>query len=264
MVARSVFRSANWLTGFKAAAVVVLIDNNGLIIARSDPPQHGWADAMAFGKYENTVDWTYQFDPIAANNADNIGVLHFPDETYLSNLTAFLNTLGGGFITVIKALQGSGGANSSYDPTTETGGGGGSEGQPENASWALMGAPWQGYTAQAAPTRTGNGNANPNAFQFGAPTSITVHAADAVTNAPIDGLVYVGTTAVGNTDIPFTYTWNPTGRGYIDPNTHRPIIVQTRPDPMTVRAQGYSPITVPYTIAGGSAPWPVRPPRPSV
>ena len=41
MVARSVFRSANWITGFKAAAVVVLIDNNGQITARGDPPTHG-------------------------------------------------------------------------------------------------------------------------------------------------------------------------------------------------------------------------------
>jgi hypothetical protein len=263
MVARSVFRSANWITGFKAAAVVVLIDNNGQITARSDPPTHGWADGTAIGTAQNTVDWTYQFDPAAANNAANIAVLHFPDENYLSNLNGFLAKFGSSIAKIIPYLFGGSSGNNpvSYNPETESGGGGGGEGDAEEGDWALMGTPWQNYTSPNAPTHTGMGAANPNAFQFGAPTTITVHATDAATGATVNGHVYIGATAVGDTDHPFTHTWNPVlGRiDHIDPNTHRPVFVPSKPDPMTVRAQGYNPITVPYTVAGRDAPQLVRP-----
>jgi hypothetical protein len=253
MVATSTFRSANWLSGFKAAAVVVLVDEGGNILARSDPPQHGWADGTWIGVHETTTTWTYQFDPNVANSAANIGVLHFPDENYLSNLNGLLGRLGSIWNIIATFLQNNPSGGNTYDQTTESGGGGGSLGQTDDQQWALMADPWKSYATPPV-THTGQATANPNAFLNHVLASITVHATDAATNTPIQGIVYIGATAAGHTDQPFTHTWNQRGFTRIDPSTHRPSIVPAPLEPMTVRVNGYNPITVTYTVSDGLAP----------
>lgn len=250
MVATSTFSSDNWVTGFKAAAVVVLLDANNRVIAASTP-QHGWADGTWFGTHVNVMTWTFQFDPALASQAAGIGVLHFPDENYLNNIVDFFTKYGNVIVEIISALFGSGGNTSSpqpYDPSTDTGGGGGGVGTTDSTSWALLGEPWQSRAATAPAPKTGRASAQPQVFQNHTPTSITVHAFDATTNAPLNGVVYIGNRAVGQTDQAFTYTFNATFHSRINPVTHQVTLVPLPQPPMTVRANGYNPINVPYRV----------------
>jgi hypothetical protein len=273
MVATSVFQSNNWLTGFKAAAVVTLLDGNKKILASTNP-QHGWADGTVIGTHVNTVTWTYQFAPNIANQAAGIAVLHLPDENYLSNISGFFDKFGKQIVDIIKKLQGGHtDGPAPYDPSSETGGGGGEVGTiedpgsetgdggggvntTEGAVWAKAGAPWSNYAAKRAgkPPAVGTATAVPNEFHYGVPANITVRATDSVTKAPINGVVYVGARAVGHTGVPFNFTWNTTFHATVDPRTHQRILAPLTTPLMTVRAEGYQPISVPVTVKGSKVP----------
>jgi hypothetical protein len=250
MVATSTFQSDNLLSGFKAVAVVVLLDANNMILAASTP-QHGWADATWLGTHVNVMTWTFQFDPQLASQAAGIAVLHFPDENYLVNIVEFFQKWGNLILKIFEVLFGKNGNTSSpqpFDAATQSGGGGGGLGSTDSTSWALLSEPWKSRAAiQAQPV--GTATASPNEFQNHEATSITVHAADAATNAAISGIVYIGNEAAGHTDTPFTYTWNERFITRVDPRTHRRTLVPLPLPPMTVRADGYTPIAVPITVA---------------
>jgi len=235
MVATSRFWSTNLLTGFKAAAVVVLTDRNGGVIASSDKG-HGWADGVWIGTHDNTRTWTYQFDPDVASRAEGIAVLHGLDEDWIRNFTQFVKTaeqIGQVIIDLIKQLRdwfGDGGTGrpDKTDSGTET-------------SWALIGDPWSSY-ARAPVQRTAIASATPATAQEGVRTTLTVQARDAVTGAPVNGTVYIGTSAVGQTGAPFSYTWNRKFRRAGDTMIPLPF------NPITVRADGYLEAKVAFKV----------------
>ena len=249
MVATSTFESDNLLSGFKAAAVVALLDSGNKIITTSTS-QHGWADATWLGKHVNVISWTFQFDPAVAAQATGIAVLHFPDENYLNNIVDFINKYGGMIVKVLSALFGGSDTSSPkpYDPNTGTGGGGGGTGTSDSSSWAVLGEPWKSRAA-GPQIRKGTAAATPTTFKNHVPTSITVHAVDSGTSAAISGVVYIGDAAVGHTDTSFTYTWNQTFLTKVDPTTHVRTLVPLPLPQMSVRADGYNPITVPVNVS---------------
>lgn len=234
MVATSRFWSNNLLTGFKAAAVVVLTDRNGGVIATSDPC-HGWADGVWTGTHDNTRTWTYQFDPAVAAAAEGIAVLHGFDEDWIRNLNRFVEFARQVAQIVIDLIN-----------QMKTAGGDGGTGRPDKTdtgetSWALVGDPWASYARAPAP-RTAIATAAPARTQEGVRTTLTVQARDSATGAPVSGTVYIGTAAVGQTGTPFDYTWN---RKYRRAGT---ALVPLPFNAITVQASGYLEARVPFTV----------------
>jgi hypothetical protein len=239
------------LFGFHGAVLATLVDDKGVVLAKSDIHVYG-VDSHLWGTANRTDIWTYQFNPSDAELAAQIGIVHAWKPDWITGLERLIE-VGTVLWDVVKEYSQTASPTDGGPEIPELGTGEG--GSDIVANWIVAGSPWNEY----AQSKLLQVSSTPALIYADAPATFTVHASDNQTGAPVHGTVQISQRKVGSTDQPITYTFHTKWRltHSIRGQEHDPDppewVYDPYPEPV-VYADGYPPAELNMEIVPGTDP----------